>query len=92
MEKLTERRKCGIADKWTFKRGGRILRSCRTGRVDFSLRVISNFGDSGEIHARARKWVHARRRATRRGAENWRISSREPISAHALVFRGNREN
>ena len=34
------------------------------------LRVASNFGDSGEIHARARKWAPARRRATRRGAEN----------------------
>ena len=34
------------------------------------LRVVSNFRDSGEIHARARKWAPARRRATRRGAEN----------------------
>ena len=33
------------------------------------LREVSNFGDSGEIHARARKWAPARRRATRRDAE-----------------------
>ena len=30
------------------------------------LRVVSNFRDSGEIHARARKWPPARRRATKR--------------------------
>ena len=35
------------------------------------LRVVSTFGDSGEIHARARKWAPARRRATRGGAENY---------------------
>ena len=34
------------------------------------LRVVSNFRDSGKIHARVRKWAPARRRATRRGAEN----------------------
>ena len=34
------------------------------------LQVVSNFGDSGKIHAHARKWAPARRRATRRGAEN----------------------
>ena len=28
------------------------------------LQVVSNFRDSGEIHARARKWAPARRRAT----------------------------
>ena len=32
-----------------------------------TLRVVSNFGVSGEIHARARKWARARRRATRGG-------------------------
>ena len=34
------------------------------------LRVVSNFGDSGEIHARARKWAPEWRRATIAGAEN----------------------
>ena len=29
------------------------------------LRVVSNFGDSGEIHASARKWAPARTRAMR---------------------------
>ena len=42
------------------------------------LRVDSNFGDSGEKHACARKWASARRRATRGGAEN-------PIFARACI-------
>ena len=33
------------------------------------LRVVSNFGDTGEIHVRARRWAPARRRPTRRGAD-----------------------
>ena len=41
---------------------------CFHGLVSPRVRVVSNFGDSGEIHARAREWSPARRRATRRGA------------------------
>ena len=39
------------------------------------LPVVSNFGDSGEIHAHTRKWVPARRHATRRGVENQRLQT-----------------
>ena len=34
------------------------------------LRVVSYFGNSGEIHVRERQWAPARRRATTRGTEN----------------------
>ena len=32
------------------------------GMTEHRLRVVSNFGDSGEIHTRMRKWAPARRR------------------------------
>ena len=38
------------------------------------LRVVPNFDHSGEIHASARKWATARRRASRRGAARARAS------------------
>ena len=49
---------------------------------DSRPRVVSNFGDSGEIHARERKWAR----------EETSVSSREPIFASARVFRRNRQN
>ena len=53
-------------------------------RVTGRLRVVSNFGDSDEIHARARKWAPSRRRATRRGAS----PRGSPFSRARLNFAG----
>ena len=49
---------------------------------DSRLRVVSNFGNSGEIHARERKWAR----------EEMRISSWGPIFACVRVFHRNRQN
>ena len=55
------------------------------GRLINRLRVVSNFRDSREIHARARKCASVRRRAFRRPS-SWRVSSREPIFARACIL------
>ena len=46
------------------------------------LRVASNFDDSGEIHTCAQKRAPARRRATRRGAENYRLQTKPGSEDH----------
>ena len=61
------------------------------------LRVVSNFGESGEIHARARKRLPLgdapREEAPKiRRLPSWRVSSREPFFARARVFRRNPQN
>ena len=50
--------------------------------LQIRLRVVSKFGDSGEIHARTGKWAPARRRAMRVGA-----SPRGSPFSRARVFR-----
>lgn len=52
--------------------------------------MVSNFGGSGEIHARKRKWAPLRRRHQNLdlicGTSPCDASSREPIFAHSRVY------
>ena len=41
-----------------------------TGKGESRLWVVSNFGDSSELNAHARKWAHTRRWAKLRGVKN----------------------
>ena len=51
----------------TVKTGNYVFDRAACNKI-LRLLVVSNFCDSGEIHALARKWAPARRRATRRRA------------------------